>query len=301
MFLILTVATGACRSADDDDNNGTPDARPSTTADASGGTADAPISGGGATIKSINMGTEPAFRTPLTVEDVVVVGRSTSNSQGHIWVQDMGGGEYSGIHIFCSFTSTGSPCVHNRAFIEAIEIGDVVSITGIFSNNDFMGRPDDWEIIQPVITKKGTKATPTAITVPAAAVAKGMVGMADYKNKYNGTLVKVMGPISISKYQAPEYLGECNPVGLDGGMPRGDYYDNGFEAKAGDTTIMVGLGFYDSIEHCLPDCGFCDAEDLISEDDTFEFVQGVAYADRRNDLDYVEIRPVTPADLPKAE
>jgi hypothetical protein len=301
--LFLALAAMSCRGESDDNNGGTPDARiQSGTADAAIST-DAPV---GMSIKSINMGAEPAFKAPIIVDSVVVVARVTSRTQGNVWVQDQGGGEYSGIHVFCSFTSSSNPCVHNREFIDGLVPGDVISISGAFSNNDFQGRPDDWEIMTPVITKKGTKMTPVALTVTADMVAKDKLTNEDYKKKLNATYVKIASAITISKFQAPEYSADCTPPQIDAGVALPDAgsvkaFDAGFEAKAGDVTIMIGMSFFDTLKVCLPDCGYCTGDSLLKDTDTFSFVQGIAYADRRNALDYVEIRPVTDADLPRIQ
>src|SRR5262245_44324614 len=76
-----------------------------------GGAGGSGGSGGGGAVQSIRSlrMTPPMDGTPVTVKAAVVVGWVTSRSRGDIYVQDMGGGEYSGIHLYCNFTSMTSP------------------------------------------------------------------------------------------------------------------------------------------------------------------------------------------------
>ena len=59
-------------------------------------------------------------------------------------------------------------------------------------------------------------------------------------------LAKIASAITISKFQAPEYSADCTPPQIDAGVALPDAgsvkaFDAGFEAKAGDVTIMIGM------------------------------------------------------------
>jgi hypothetical protein len=304
LSLALCAPLLACRS--DSSSGGVPDAP-------TAGGPDAPGAVTTTTVKQL-VTAPPAFKTPVAVGGVVVVSHVTSSSAGNVWVQDPGGGPNSGIHVFCSFTSTSTPCTWKRSDIDALAVGDVIDVAGKYDNNNFSGHPDDYEIIQPVVTKKGKTMTPAYMTVTAADFAFDQVMGANFK-PYQNALVKINEPLAISNYQLGVFgTTSCSVPAPDAGAAQPDappaadagtavtYYSRGFEAttKTSSTKLGIALANYNTFKRCLPDCGNCDTADTIGSTEEFQFVQGIAYANKATDGTlYVEIRPVTDADLPK--
>ncbi len=309
ILCILALSLAACRSDSNESADGP-----------TGSGADAPVSAG-TTIKQL-LANLPAFKTPVTVSGVVVVAHQTSSSSGHIWVQDPGGGANSGIHVFCSFTSTSTPCTLKSDDIDALKIGEVVDVSGKYDNNNFQGHPDDQEIIQPVITKQNKMMAPVALTVDAAKLAKMADTMGADVKSLNNALVKINEPLAVASMMASEYAETlCSPPHpdagpgtpdagpkadagpkVDGGTPATTYYDFGFEAMTQTSHQVIAISTFnnDTFNQCLPDCGYCADGDMIKQSDTFKSVQGIAYANKAQDGTlYVEIRPVNDADLPK--
>ena len=170
-----SLATGACRSSDpatvDAPIANQPDAN-LTLPDAPIVAADAAVIPGNTTIYDIQ---NPNNMIPtgalVTVAGVVVTEIDTFGSRtGAVWVEEVGGGPYSGVQVF------GAPI----AQVSALSIGDVVTITGSSKGEfalpaDTSGRTDT-ELEKPTggaitITKTGTAAVPTPATVDATAVA----------------------------------------------------------------------------------------------------------------------------------
>lgn len=295
LVLCLAVAASGCRSTDDGGGGGgtTFDARPT------GGVVDAAPTA--TTIKAFLTGTH-TMDTMVTFDNVVVVGRVTTRDDGRIWIQDPGGGEKSGMMLFCDFDSPSQMCAMSGEQVDMLEAGDVISVTGKYVRA--FNRVD--QVTTPVWTKKGTKMTPAALTVDAAMVAKDQEANAQ---ALGNVYVKVAGPVTVANLMADEFKNtSCRPPDMtpDGGVrpdaaPAQTVYDRGFEVAAGGKTLAVGIKFFDTLEYCAPSCSeaFCAMANAIQMTDTFTSVTGVVYFERGNNIDYLEVRPVTNADLPK--
>ncbi len=153
---------------------------------------DAPAVVGEVTIQEIQ-NTAMAVGTVVEVKGVVVtVIDSYGNRTGDLWVQETGGGEFSGIKVF------GAPLDQ----IAALAPGDIVDITG--AQKDEFALMSDTSInkvteLKPVtggmmtITKVGTGTVPTPATVDAAAISllpTAAARDAEWE-KWEGVLIKV--------------------------------------------------------------------------------------------------------------
>ena len=137
------------------------DAAPLNAIDAASGTPDA-TPATPESIKTLRMAL-PSSGTPVALTNVIVTASVESKKDGSIWVQDQGGGTYSGIHIFCDYGGTHPNCSMTEAQFEALAIGDVVSLTGTFSlytPTTPTGAPSEIEIDSPTITATGATMTP---------------------------------------------------------------------------------------------------------------------------------------------
>jgi hypothetical protein len=305
---VLVLATAACRS--DSGNNGGPDGP-------TGSTIDGPIVGGTSVKALLTATPAPAFPQAVEVDGVVIVAKKKpSATVAEFWVQDPGGGPSSGIHIYCNTTAKSNACTTNLADIAALNIGDVINVSGKFDNNNFQGHPDDFEIIQPTITKQNKTMAPVAMVVDPATVAKDQTTATAFDTIAN-TLVKVNGPIMVSGLSAGQYgTTSCffpadAGVGAPDAGPRADAgpaaYIFGFEATAGGKTIAVGLR-YPGVTACMPDCDVCGMNNQCSgcttdkhimSGETFQSITGIAYGNFQQSTPFLEIQPVKDADLQK--
>jgi len=94
LAMMCLGAIAGCRASGGGNNNG-PDA-PNTGGD-SGNTA--------MSVKDIRMN-QPTNGAAITLQNVVVTAHVSSSKYGHIYVQDQGGGQYSGIQLFCNYGGT---------------------------------------------------------------------------------------------------------------------------------------------------------------------------------------------------
>src|SRR5438552_1233745 len=125
--LALICVTGMALAACGRSDNGTGGAGGSAGAGGAGGSAGTGGSGGGmgTTIASVRM-TPPGIGSAVTFNNVVVVQRVDSSKHGDVWVQDMNGGPYSGIHLFCNYGGSNPNCPMTRTQIQTILRGQVV-------------------------------------------------------------------------------------------------------------------------------------------------------------------------------
>jgi hypothetical protein len=305
---VLILATTACRS--DSGNNGGPDGP-------TGSGADAPIVGGTSVKALLTASPAPVFPQAVEVDGVVIVAKKKSTATvAEFWVQDPGGGPSSGIHIYCNTTAKSNACATPIATIDALNIGDVINVAGKFDNNNFQGHPDDFEIIQPAITKQNKTMTPAAMVVDAASLGKDQTTGATFDTLAN-TLVKVNGPVTVSNLMGAQYGTTSCYFPADAGVgapdagPKVDAgpaaYIFGFEATVGSTTIAVGLR-YVGVTACMPDCDVCGmnnecsgctADKHVTMGETFSSIQGIAYGNYQQSMPFLEIQPVSDADLKK--
>jgi hypothetical protein len=300
LICMAVLSVAACGR----DTNGTGGAGGTAGAGGSAGTGG---SGGGmgTTIKNLRM-TPPGIGTSVTLNNVVVVQSVTSMKHGDIWVQDMGGGQYSGIHLFCNYGGTTPNCTMTpRASIDALNPGMVINVTGNykpFTPSQPAGAPTQLEIDAPVITTTTMTATPMPLMVTAADVAKD-VAVAD-SAKYHGVYVKVTpGPFTISSTPAQEFLGTC-PIMNDAGATM-TYF--GVEATGQGKTLSIGLNFHTSSMHmnslnkCYMDnCFyFCTAANALTNQ-MFQSISGIVEPDSdasSNVMSFIKIMPTVDADL----
>ena len=155
LIAVLSLAVLACRS----DNSNTPDGQGSGSG-----------SNSGTTIKDVQSDTMVPG-TAVTLNNVVVTAiDSFGTKTGDLWVEDMGGGKRSGVHVY-------------KATAPGVSIGDVVNITGAIkaefaltgSNADNTGRTTTE--LEPAsssstltVTKTGATATITPDKVDALAI-----------------------------------------------------------------------------------------------------------------------------------
>ncbi len=307
LFLLSFIAASggaACRSsstetADAAPAGNTPDAAPVT------GGPDASVAPITESITQLNMTPPATFDVPVTVNNVVVVASKISNSHGvpryaEAFIQDPGGGMYSGMHVFCD-TAPSKPPACTQAMhdlIKSLTAGQVVSVSGTWDQFD----TDPPEIKVPTVTVVGTTMPVVAMDVDAATMA--------FSNQtlplsVASAYVTVNEPITVSNTTAVEYAstGACTVNGDAGTTPDAasgvPYF--GFETTSmSGSTIAVSFNFNFTLDYCLPDCpGYgCVAPNLITQGEVFSHVTGIADVDTFAVPEYVQIDPVTNADMP---
>ena len=297
---VLAVGTTACRSG----GGNTPDAS-THHGDSGGGGVDADL-GMITTVKNIRMN-QPTNGTIVTLQNVVVVQQVTSSKYGHVWVQDQGGGMYSGIELFCNYGGSNPKCTTTRAQIKALTPGTVVTITGSFSSFLLSTAPAGaqpvLEIDNPTITSTGQTMTPMAVDVPAATIAKDQLA-ATGADPYKGAYVHVTGATSIpvSSVSPMEFSATCQDMSMP--AMSGTTY-GGFEATAGGATLAVSLNFYDTVTWCLPCTGTGSnfmpypCAKPVTTTTTFTGVSGIVEPEyNSNGAVYLQVSPTTDSDLP---
>lgn len=182
LVLTLSAALCACRSDD------------TSTGDDAG--ADAP--GGSVRIQDVQ-NDSMAAGTPVALSGVIVTAIDMFGTKtGDIWVEEVGGGPFSGVHVF------GAPL----AQVGALAVGDIVSIAGAEKDEfayqgtggvggDTSGR--SITELKPVnggmmtVTKTGTGTVPAAEMVDALAIGqKATQAERDAEwEKWEGVLIKV--------------------------------------------------------------------------------------------------------------
>ncbi len=199
LAITLAAAFSACRGSDNPPGD-----------DVQGDAA-----GGDVTIQEVqNDAMAPG--TPVTLKGVVVTTIDTYGGKtGDFWVEEPGGGERSGVHVF------GAPL----AMVGAIAVGDLVDITGAqkdefaYAGSNGVGGDTSGRSItelKPVnggmmtVTKTGTGTVPAPVVVDALAIGqKATQAERDAEwEKWEGVLVTVM---NIPALNRPACVGTaCN-------------------------------------------------------------------------------------------
>ena len=290
LFTLIVGLTVGCRSG----NNTTVDAAHSGD---SGTTGDGPA--GASTVKDIRMH-QPTNGQTLSLTNVVVVAHVASKKSGTVYVQDQGGGTYSGIKVFCNYGAVPPKCTMTKAQIDALAVGTVVNLTGTF--NSFLlstaptGAQPVFEIEDPVITATGSTMMPVAVDVGADVIAKAQLASAA-ADPYKGTYVHVTGAsaYAVSSVMPAEFMSTCTGMGMPGAM--GTTF-SGFEATGGGQTLAIGLNFYNTLTYCLPCTAampYPCANPVTTQ--SFTSVKGIAEPDYNGTSVFLRISPVVDGDL----
>ncbi len=291
-----------------DSGSGTLDAGPG--GQDSGPTVDSgmgvPDAGSGATTVAAFRMSLPAPGASLAFNGVVIVGWVTSTKYGHIWVQDPGGGPYSGVQLFCNYGGTTPNCPMTRTQVESLVRGQVVNVTGNynpFTPSSPASAPTLVEVGAPMVTPTGSMMDPVAVSVSPSDVSKGMVSA----DMYAGVYVTMTGSFTVSSVTASEFMNtsySCTTSG-DGGMSASAPQYFGFEMTDGTNTMAVGLGFYKSESYCLDSCfdSMCTSATtaghmLVSTGETFTGLTGVVEPASSSTESYLQVSPVVDMDLP---
>jgi hypothetical protein len=261
-----------------------------------GGMADAPNMVTPISVHDLRMN-PPATGTPIALRGVVVTAEVSSSKYGQVWVQDQGGGEYSGIHIFCNYGGKSPNCSMTKAQIDAFTPGMVVNIDGKYDPykpSMPAGANTQLEISSPTITATGANSAPVAMDVTAATVAKDQFNSSS-ATPLMGELVHLTGgPYTVASTMAPEFAATCMDMA---GMVHPNYY--GFDLASGSTTIAVGTGFYNNLTYCIPTmCGFTCSNPVTTQ--TFTSITGIVEPDANStaNLVFMKISPVSDTQLP---
>ncbi len=264
------------------------------------GDVDAPPAGGSQSIKSIRM-TQPTNGAPITLQNVVVTGHVSSKKYGHVWVQDQGGGAYSGIQLFCNYGGTKPSCMMTQSQIDALTVGSVVNVTGTFSS--FLlgtapaGAQPNLEIDAPMITATGQTMAAVPVDVPAAMIARDQLA-STAADPYKGAYVHVTGSFPISSTTPKEFSSTCTDKSTP---PQSGTTFGGVEVTGGGQTLAIGLNFYNTMTFCLPCAGVAMPYPCTNalSNQTFTSVSGVVEPEyNKNGMVYLQISPTTDADLP---
>ena len=252
------------------------------------------------TVKDIRMN-QPTNGTMLTVKGAVVTAHVSSKKSGSIWIQDAGGGEYSGIHVFCNYGGTKPNCTMTQAQIDMLAVGTVVDVTGQF--NSFLlstapaGAQPQLEIEAPTITASTQTMQPVAVTVTADVIAKAQLASPG-ADPYKGAYVKVASSATVSNKTAMEFAASCTDKSMP---PQMGTTFSGFEATANSQTLAIGLSFYNTMTYCLPCTGVAMpyACNNAITNQAFTSIAGIVEPDyNSNGQVYLRLSPVTDGDLP---
>ncbi len=252
------------------------------------------------TVKQIRMN-QPTNGQMVSLANVVVTGHVSSKKYGHVWVQDMGGGQYSGIELFCNYGGTTPDCPMTKAQIDALAIGTVVNASGSF--NSFLlstapaGAQPNFEIEKVTITATGQTATPTAVAVDASVIAHDQLAAAT-ADPYKGAYVKVNGSsFMVSSVTPMEYTMTCTDMSMPAQM--GTTY-GGVEITSSGTMLDMGLGFYNTVTYCLPCSGVAMPYPCTNAitNQTFTGLKGIVEPEyNANGKVYLQISPTADSDL----
>jgi hypothetical protein len=147
--------------------------------------------GGGMTIQDVQNDATPVG-TPVTLHGVIVTAIDTFGTRvGDMWIEEPGGGAFSGVHVF------NAPLTE----VSNLKVGDVVDIAGAIKaefavSSDTTGKkvteltPSSAGSM--TVTRTGTASVPTPATVDLAALGalQGAAQDAEYE-KWEGVLVTV--------------------------------------------------------------------------------------------------------------
>jgi hypothetical protein len=244
------------------------------------------------TIAELRM-TPPANGTVVSLSGVVVVSRVTSTKYGHVWVQDPGGGQYSGIQLFCNYGGTSPDCALTKTTIDALAAGAIVDVSGkfnVYTPTSPANAPPQLEIDAPMIMGTGQTMPPVAMTVSASTLAKDQYSTSS--DPYKGAYVEVAtgGPYHVTSTTAMEFQQSCT-----GPSGAGTTY-TGFETNNGTTTLAIGLAFYQTVTYCLPGCYTCSNQVTTSQ--SWSKISGIVEpASNTNGSIYLQLSPTADSDL----
>jgi hypothetical protein len=245
---------------------------------------------------------QPTNGSMVQLDNVVVTARVTSKKYGKIWIQDAGGGEYSGIEVFCNYGGSHPDCTMTQAQFDALAIGSVVNVSGMF--NSFLlstaptGAQPNLEIEAPTVTATGQTMKPVAVDVSAADVASDQLAAAGAE-PYKGAYVHLTdGSFMVSSTTAMEFATTCTDKSM---TPQTGTTYGGFEATGGGKTLAIGLGFYKTVTYCLPCAGVAMPYPCANPvtNQTFTSVSGIVEPEyNANGKVYLEVSPTSDDDLP---
>src|SRR5262249_34327066 len=153
-----------------------------------------------ATIAAVTM-SPPADGTEVTLPGVVVVGNELRATGAQVYVQDLGGGPYSGLLVYCG----SSTC---RTALERLQPGDIISVAGRLTAHKG-GGGTTLELGDPLsIVWTGASAAPVAVDVPPELLAAAPDSAA-FK-PYNGVYVRVAAAEVISAHVPELDSGSCD-------------------------------------------------------------------------------------------
>jgi DNA/RNA endonuclease YhcR with UshA esterase domain len=238
------------------------------------------VVGGDGTVEAV-VKNPPADGTIVSLSNVVVVAVETGTSSAQIYVQDLGGGEHSGMLLYC-----GSGC---RSELASLRPGDVIHARGTFKF--FSGNTP--ELIDVDATPLGVTAGVVALRVPAADLAKDLDPASAAFQRLNGVLVEVAGPLDVASVDVPELQSSTTCTG-------GARYRDGFEVAAGAAALYVNFFFNDNVDSCV--AGGCRTCELgpITADDQLTRLRGVARVYKGQADPVVVVSPVDELDFPRA-
>ncbi len=191
--ITLAAALFACRSSGDD-----------TTGD----DVDAPT-GGGIHIQDVQ-NDSMAPGTPVALKGVIVTAIDTYGAKtGDFWVEEPGGGPFSGVHVF------GAPL----ASVSTLAVGDIVDIAGAQKDEFALASDMSGRTITELkaangammtVTKTGTGTVPAPMVVDALAIGqKDTQAERDAEwEKWEGVLITVN---NISKLSSVQKIGGATP------------------------------------------------------------------------------------------
>lgn len=252
------------------------------------------------TVKALRMA-PPADGIAVDLAHAVVVAKILGAKHGSVWVQDPGGGAYSGIQLFCSY-STGA-CPMTMAQLDALAIGSVVAVTGTFDAFLATGAPTGaqpvLEIESPQITATGATMTPVAIGMAASILSKSNYAPGT-SDPYKGAYVLVTGALGFSaaSVTAAEFAATCT----DNSTPpqTGTTYF-GFDATGAGSLLAIDFTFYTSLTYCLPCTGVTNppaCANPVAANDTFTTLRGIVEPGySTSGMIYLGVSPTDDADL----
>lgn len=252
------------------------------------------------TVKAIRMN-QPTNGAMVSLSNVVVTAHVTSKKYGKVWVQDPGGGAYSGIEVYCNYGGTNPNCTMTQQQINALAVGTVVNVTGKF--NSFLlstapaGAQPSFEIESPTITATGQTMTPVAVDVAATTVAKDQLA-SPAADPYKGAYVHVTGSFNVSSITAMEFTSTCTDKSTP---PQMGMTYSGVEVASSPGTLALGLGFYDTVTYCLPCTGVAmpfACTNALTMHEAFSSLAGIVEPSyNANGMVYLEVSPTSDADL----
>jgi hypothetical protein len=248
--------------------------------------------------------TPHADGTIVQLAGVVVTSHVTSTKYGRIWVQDPGGGVYSGIEVFCNFGGTMPDCSLTRTQLDAFAVGSVVNVTGKLAAylpaSAPAGAAPVLELAAPTISSTGATTPPVAVDVDVSFVAKANLAAGGSADPYKGAYVHLIGATTFTttSITAAEFSATCTDRSSP---PRTGATYFGFEATGAGQTLALGLGFYDTLTYCLPCTGVplpYPCTNPITASQTFHSIKGIVEPDyNANGMAYLALSPVVDADL----